>query len=81
MVQQDVPRHLFTAARPRPTAVYTSTRGHSRTMGNFIFAAYYALAKLYAYLSPDLWKETHFLRTPYEEHSAFLAKAAVAKAY
>ena len=50
-------------------------------MGNFIFAAYYALAKLYAYLSPDLWKETHFLRTPYEEHSAFLAKAAVAKAY
>ncbi len=55
--------------------VYTSTRGHSRTMGNFIKAVYFALAKSYGYLSPDLWKETHFLQSPYQAHSDLLAKA------
>lgn len=55
--------------------VYTSTRGHSRTMGNFIKATWFALAKAYGYLSPDLWKETHFLRSPFQEYSDFLAKS------
>jgi len=59
--------------------VYTSTRGHSRTMGNFIKAAYFALAKSYGFLSPDLWKETHFLKSPYATYSDFLAKAGDAK--
>lgn len=54
--------------------VYTSTRGHSRTMGNFIKAAYFALAKSYGFLTPDLWKQTHFLKSPFSEHSDFLAK-------
>lgn len=59
--------------------MYTSTRGHSRTMGNFIKAAYFALAKSYGFLSPDLWKETHFLKSPYATYSDFLAKAGDAK--
>ncbi len=53
---------------------YTSTTGHSRTMGNFIKASYFALRKSYGYLSPDLWKETVFLRSPYQEHTDFLMK-------
>ncbi len=57
---------------------YTSTTGHSRTMGNFIKAAYFALRKSYGYLSPDLWKDTVFLRSPYQEHTDFLTKAAKA---
>jgi small subunit ribosomal protein S2e len=58
---------------------YTSTRGHSRTMGNYIKATFAALRKSYGYLSPDLWKETHFLRSPYQEHTDFLAKAGSGK--
>lgn len=56
--------------------VYTSTRGHSRTMGNFIKATYFALAKSYGYLTPELWAETSFLKSPMAEFSDFLAKAA-----
>ena len=55
--------------------VYTSTRGHSRTMGNFIKATYFALAKSYSYKSPDLWPDTASMLTPYALHSDFLAKA------
>merc|ERR1719160_990961 len=32
---------------------YTSTRGHTRTMGNFIKALFYALRNTYGYLEPD----------------------------
>jgi small subunit ribosomal protein S2e len=54
---------------------YTSTRGHSRTMGNFIKAMYNALKATYGYLSPDLWKEQALTAAPYQEHTDFLAKA------
>ena len=60
---------------------YTSARGHTRTMGNFIKAIFFALRSTYGYLSPELWAETHFIATPYQEHTEFLAnpkKAAVA---
>ena len=53
---------------------YTSTRGHSRTMGNFIKAAFFALRNTYGFLVPDLWKVTPLLATPYQEHTDFLAK-------
>merc|ERR1711894_221422 len=53
---------------------YTSTRGHSRTMGNFIKAMFYALKATYGYLSPELWKENVLRATPYQEHTDFLAK-------
>lgn len=59
---------------------YTSSQGHTRTMGNFAKACFFALCKTYGYLSPDLWKETHFFRAPYQEHTDFLAKSSVAKA-
>jgi len=59
--------------------VYTSTTGHSRTTGNFIKAVYYALGKSYAFLTPNLWAETHFLKTPYAEHSDWLASKGADK--
>ena len=30
-------------------------------------ATYAAIAKTYAYLTPDLWKETVFTKSPYQE--------------
>merc|ERR1712218_642536 len=38
---------------------YTSARGSTGTLGNFAKATYAAVAATYAYLTPDLWKETH----------------------
>ena len=59
--------------------VYTSTRGHSRTMGNFIKATYFALAKSYSYFSPDLWRDTQHKASPYGVNSDFLAKTGEGK--
>jgi len=56
--------------------VYTQSRGHTRTMGNFIKAMFFALSKSYGYLSPDLWKETAFRMGPMQEHTDWLNKAA-----
>lgn len=58
---------------------YTSTRGHSKTMGNFIKAAYHALENTYGYLTPDLWKADKLEDTPNERHSSFLQKAGGVK--
>lgn len=54
--------------------VYTSSTGATRTMGNFIKATFAAVTKTYTYLTPDLWEETTFTATPYEEYSDFLAQ-------
>ncbi len=51
---------------------YTQSRGHSRTMGNFVKAAFFALGKTYGFLSPDLWETTVFTKNPYQEHCDFL---------
>ena len=37
-------------------------------------ATYAAIAKTYAYLTPDLWKETVFTKSPYQEFTDYLAK-------
>merc|ERR1712157_558580 len=54
--------------------VYTSSRGSTGTLGNFAKATYAAIAETYSYLTPDLWKETVFQKSPYQEHTDFLAK-------
>ena len=60
---------------------YTSSRGHTRTMGNFIKATYYALRHTYGYLSPDLWADMPLNDSPFQEHTEFLkAPAPKAKA-
>ena len=37
---------------------YTASRGHRKTLGNFVKATFDALSKTYGFLTPDLWKET-----------------------
>jgi small subunit ribosomal protein S2e len=37
-------------------------------------ATYAAIAKTYAYLTPDLWKEMPLTKPPYQEFADFLAK-------
>jgi hypothetical protein len=36
-------------------------------------ATYAAMAMTYSYLTPDLWKETVFTKTPFQEYSEHLA--------
>ncbi|OMJ26515.1 40S ribosomal protein S2 [Smittium culicis] len=56
------------------TDVYTTSRGSTRTLGNFVKATFAAIGNSYSFLTPDLWTETHFSADPYQEFSAFLAK-------
>lgn len=56
---------------------YTSSRGHTRTMGNFIKAIYFALKNTYEYLSPELWPENALPPSPYQVHTDFLSKKAL----
>jgi len=52
--------------------VFTQTRGNTKTLGNFVFATFNALANTYAFLTPDLWKDTLLTKAPFQEHSNFL---------
>jgi len=52
--------------------VYTSARGSTRTLGNFVKATYNAIQKSYAYLTPDLWGPTHFTKNPFQEYTDYL---------
>jgi len=55
--------------------VYTSSRGCTKTLGNFVKATFAAISSTYAYLSPDLWQTQAFLPTPYQKHSDYLFAA------
>merc|ERR1711977_90542 len=54
--------------------VYTCSRGHTATLGNFVRATYDALAATYGLLTPDLWQQTKFITSPYHEYSQQLVK-------
>jgi len=51
---------------------YSSARGHTRTLGNFIKATFDALKQSYTYLTPDLWTPTAFIKSPYQEFTDYL---------
>ncbi|KAL1920282.1 40S ribosomal protein uS5 [Calcarisporiella thermophila] len=53
---------------------YTTSRGSTRTMGNFVKATFAAIGNTYGFLTPDLWTETTFTKVPYQEFSDFLAQ-------
>jgi len=59
---------------------YTKTGGKTRTMANFLFAAYEALVHTHTFLTPDQWTPTKFGKTPYQEHNDFLNNKAKGKA-
>eukprot|EP01125_Pyxidicula_operculata_P006024 TRINITY_DN2104_c0_g1_i1.p2 TRINITY_DN2104_c0_g1~~TRINITY_DN2104_c0_g1_i1.p2 ORF type:complete len:289 (-),score=71.24 TRINITY_DN2104_c0_g1_i1:1048-1914(-) len=54
--------------------IYTSTRGSTRTLGNFAKATYHALSRTYSYLTPDLWPQYELTKAPFQEHSEYLDK-------
>jgi len=51
---------------------YTSSRGSTKTLGNFVHAAWFAVAKSYTYLSPDLWADTKHVNHPFQQYTDFL---------
>uniref|UniRef100_A0A0D9SCA5 Small ribosomal subunit protein uS5 n=1 Tax=Chlorocebus sabaeus TaxID=60711 RepID=A0A0D9SCA5_CHLSB len=53
---------------------YTSARGCTATLGNFAKATVDAISKTYSYLTPDLWKETVFTKSPYQEFTDHFVK-------
>ncbi|XP_043829266.1 40S ribosomal protein S2-like [Dromiciops gliroides] len=53
---------------------YTSARGCTATLGNFAKATFNAISETYSYLTPDLWKETVFTKSPYQEFTDHLVK-------
>ena len=50
--------------------MFTSACGQTATLGNFA----QTITKTYPYLTPDLWRETVFTESPYQEHTDFLKK-------
>lgn len=53
---------------------FTASRGNTKTRGNFMMAVFDALSKTYGYLTPELWRETQFVQSPFQAHSDFLAQ-------
>lgn len=77
------PRGTGIVAAPTPKKVlqlagitdcYTSARGSTRTLGNFVKATFAAIGNTYAFLTPDLWAETKFNKSPYQEFTDFLSR-------
>jgi small subunit ribosomal protein S2e len=60
--------------------VYTSSTGHTKTLGNFIKATFAAIKKTYSYLTPDLWEKTELTNSPYQVYTDFLKDAVISKA-
>jgi len=52
---------------------YTAAKGKTSTLGNFAKATVDAIKNTYLYLTPDLWTETVFEKSPYQEFTDFLA--------
>jgi len=73
LVCAPVPKKLLTMAGIQDC--WTCSRGSTGTLGNFAKATFAAITNTYSYLTPDLWKETVFQKTPYQEHSDFLKLA------
>lgn len=72
LVAAPVPKKLLAMAGIQDC--YTSSRGHTRTMGNFVKAVFAALSETYGYLSPDLWAPTEAGKAPFQEYTDFLSK-------
>ncbi|KAK7370033.1 hypothetical protein VNO80_12084 [Phaseolus coccineus] len=54
--------------------VFTSSRGSTKTLGNFVKATFDCLLKTYGFLTPEFWKETRFSKSPFQEYTDLLAK-------
>jgi small subunit ribosomal protein S2e len=70
IVAARVPKKVLNYAGIRD--VYTSSKGNTRTLGNFVKATFDTLIQTYTYLTPDLWTPTHFQPSPYQLYTDFL---------
>jgi len=70
IVAARVPKKLLNFAGVED--VYTSARGTTRTLGNFVKAAYAAAQATYSYLTPDMWSPTVFTASPFQEFTDYL---------
>jgi len=77
LVASKVSKKLLTAAGI--SDCYTSTKGKSKTLGNYVRAVYGALAETYQYLSPDMWTAAKIGQSPYQQWSDFLKEAKDSK--
>jgi len=57
------------------TDCFSCSCGHTRTKGNFMKATFEALRASYGYLTPDLWRATHFTKPPFQEFTDHLAES------
>ncbi|XP_951939.1 ribosomal protein S2, putative [Theileria annulata] len=51
---------------------FSTSKGSTKTRGNFLKAVFAALKSTYGYLTPDLWDKTELQPSIYEEFSSFL---------
>jgi len=77
------PRGTSIVAAPTPkkllqlagiTDCYTTSRGSTRTLGNFVKATFAAIGNTYAFLTPDLWEKSEYTKSPFQEYTDFLAQ-------
>uniref|UniRef100_A0A8C5LNU9 Small ribosomal subunit protein uS5 n=1 Tax=Jaculus jaculus TaxID=51337 RepID=A0A8C5LNU9_JACJA len=62
---------------PRGTGIVFAPvpkKGCTATLGNFAKATFDAISKTYSSLTPDLWKETVFTKSPYQKFTDHLVK-------
>ncbi|XP_006291534.2 40S ribosomal protein S2-4 [Capsella rubella] len=57
--------------------VFTSSRGSTKTLGNFVKATFDCLQKTYGFLTPEFWKETRFVKSPYQDFTDILANKSL----
>jgi small subunit ribosomal protein S2e len=79
IVAAQVPKKLLNMAGIEDC--YTSARGSTCTLGNFAKATIQAIQKTYSYLTPDLWPENPLVKSPYQEHSDYLASVTGKKTW
>ncbi|KAL7751821.1 40S ribosomal protein [Sorochytrium milnesiophthora] len=72
IVAAPVPKKLIQLAGI--TDCYTTSKGSTSTLGNFVKATFAAIGNTYAFLTPDLWPETTFTKAPYHEFTDFLQR-------
>jgi len=78
LVASKVSKKLFVAAGINDA--YTSTKGKSKTLGNYVRSVYSALGETYEYLSPDMWPSAKIGQSPYQQWSDFLKESKDGKA-
>ncbi|CAD7682667.1 unnamed protein product [Nyctereutes procyonoides] len=62
---------------PRGTGIVSAPvpkKDCTASLGNFAKATFDTISKTYSYLTPDLWKETVFTKSPYQEFTDHLVK-------